>query len=68
MPLYSPRATSDVCLGQWLKRPSGVEQSDGGVVTTNSDQMFDVWVALNASHPSVEPKTRLTVLADARCK
>jgi len=56
MPFYPPGATSDVCLSQWLERLSGVEQSDGGVVTTNSDQMFDVWVALNASHPSVEPK------------
>ena len=67
MPFYPPGATSYVCLDQWLKRLSGVEQSDGGVVTTNSNQMFDVWVTLNASHSSVEPKHPLDYGRDRRC-
>jgi len=55
MPFHPPSATSDVCLSKRLEWPSGVKQSDGGVVTTNGDKVFDVWMALNASHASVEP-------------
>jgi hypothetical protein len=56
MPFHPPSATSDVCLSKRLEWPPGIKQSDGGVVTTNGDQMFDVWMALNASHASVKPR------------
>jgi len=56
MPFHPPSATSDVCLSKRFKGPPGVKQSDGGIVTTNGDKMFDVWMALNASHASVEPR------------
>jgi hypothetical protein len=56
MPFHPPSATSDLCLSKRLDRSSGVKQSDGGVVTTNGNKMFDMWMALNASHASIEPR------------
>lgn len=54
MPLHSPSATSDICLGKRLKGVTGVKYPDCGVVTANSNKVFEVWMTLDASHTSVE--------------
>jgi hypothetical protein len=54
VPLHSPSTTSDICLGKWLKGLTGVKYPDCGIVTANSDKVFEVWMALDASHTGVE--------------
>ena len=59
MPLHSPSTTSDICLGKRLKRLTGVKYPDCGVVTANSDKVFEVWMTLDASHTGVESEHSL---------
>jgi hypothetical protein len=59
VPLHPPSTTTNVRLNKRRKGFSGVKQPDSAVVAANSKKMFDVWVALNASHAGVEPKSPL---------
>ncbi len=69
MPLDPPCAAANVDLRQRRGGLSGIEKPDGAIVTSDSEDMFHVGMALDRCHPGIEPETiqvrRVTVESNA---
>ncbi len=60
VPLHPPCAASDIYLCQRYKRLASVEEADSVVVAANSEDVLDVWMALDGRHSCIESVSRMS--------